>query len=410
MEMQQNVERIGAYLDRRQAEIMAMIERLVNMDSFSMDGEDVDRVGQVVAEWMRQAGFDVEVCGKPAIDDDEAWMRGLGNLVVARTHPREAGPGIVFLAHMDTVFPHGTAARRPFRVEGDRAYGPGVADMKAGVVAAMFAARALSDLGLMPVPMTLMFSPDEEMGSPVTTHLYRELLPGARAVLCAEPGFPVGGVTTERNGSGHMHMRVEGIASHAGRSYEDGASAIVELANKIVAMDRLVDLGRDVKVNTGLIEGGTSANAVAPHAEARLHLTFRTVEDAEQLVRDIRAIAAQTFVPRTHTTLTGGIRLHPLRPWADTMALFDMASRAGDAIGYALRTNMARGASEAGFTSSALGIPSLCSLGPEGAGLHSPDEYLELSTILPRCKILALTAIQAARAFAPSTAAVQPWV
>lgn len=410
MEMQQNAERLGAYLERRQAELMDMIERLVNMDSFSMDGGDVDSVGRVVADWLRQAGFDVEVRDKPALAEDEAWMRGLGNLVVARTHAREAGPGIVFLAHMDTVFPHGTAARRPFRVEGDRACGPGVADMKAGVAAVMFAARALNDLGLMPVPMTLMFSPDEELGSPLTTRHYRELLPGAQAVLCAEPGFPVGGVTTERNGSGHMHLRVEGVAAHAGRCYEQGASAIVELANKIVALDRLVDLERDVKVNTGLITGGTSANAVAPHAEARLHLTFRTLEDAEQLVQDIRAIAGQTFVPRTRTTLSGGIRLHPLRPGADTMALFDMASRAGDAIGYALRTNTARGASEAGFTSSALGIPSLCSMGPEGADLHSPDEYLVPSTILPRCKILALTAIQAARAFAPSTAAVQPWV
>ena len=402
MEMQQHAERIGSYLDRCQAEIMDMIGRLVNMDSFSMDGGDVDSVGRLVADWLRQVGFDVEVRDTPAIAEDEAWMRGLGHLVVARTHPREAGPGIVFLAHMDTVFPQGTAARRPFRMEGDRAFGPGVADMKAGVAAVMFAARALNDLGLMPVPMTLMFSPDEELGSPLTTRQYRELLPGARAVLCAEPGFPVGGVTTERNGSGHMHMRVKGVAAHAGRCYEDGASAIVELANKVVAMDRLVDLERDVKVNTGLIQGGTSANAVAPCAEARLHLSFRTVEDAEQLVRDIRAIAAQTFVPRTQTKLTGGIRLYPLRPRADTMMLFDMASRAGDAIGYALRTNMARGASEAGFTSSALGIPSICSMGPEGAGLHSPDEYLVPSTVLPRCKILALTAIQAAEAFAPT--------
>ncbi|HIU17368.1 MAG TPA: M20 family metallopeptidase [Candidatus Avidesulfovibrio excrementigallinarum] len=402
MEMQQHAERIGAYLDRRQAEIMAMIERLVNMDSFSLDGGDVDNVGRLVADWLRQAGFDVEVRGKPALGEGEAWMAGLGNLVVARTHPREAGPGIVFLAHMDTVFPRGTAASHPFRMDGDRAFGPGVADMKAGVAAVLFAARALNDLGLMPVPMTLMFSPDEELGSPVTTRHYRELLPGARAVLCAEPGFPVGGVTTERNGAGHMHLRVDGVAAHAGRCYEQGASAIIELAHKIVALDKLVDLERDVKVNTGLVDGGTSANSVAPHAEARLYLSFRTVEDAEQLVQDIRAIASRTFVPRTTTTLTGGIRLHPLRPGADTMMLFDMASRAGDAIGYALRTNTARGASEAGFTSSALGIPSLCSMGPEGAGLHSPDEYLVPSTILPRCKILALTAIQAAQAFAPS--------
>ena len=175
-------------------------------------------------------------------------MEKLGNVFSARTPEREAGPGIVFLGHMDTVFPAGTAAARPFRVEGGRAYGPGVADMKAGVVANMFAARALKDLGLIDVPMTLMFSPDEELGAPTATRVYRERISGARAVICAEPGFPDGGVTTERRGSGHFHMRISGISAHAGRCYEDGASAILELAHKIVALEN-----RGIRNTQGII-------------------------------------------------------------------------------------------------------------------------------------------------------------
>lgn len=213
-------------------------------------------------------------------------------------------------------------------MEGGRAYGPGVADMKAGVVANMFAARALKDLGLIDVPMTLMFSPDEELGAPTATRVYRERISGARAVICAEPGFPDGGVTTERRGSGHFHMRISGISAHAGRCYEDGASAILELAHKIVALDAFVDAQAQTIVNTGLISGGNSANAVAPWADARIHITFNTVDAAERLVENVRAVAARTFVPRTTTRISGGIRLHPLEYTADVETLFGMAERA----------------------------------------------------------------------------------
>ena len=359
MELESATGKLNAYFDGRQPEIMGMIERLVNMDSFSEDGEDVNKVGETVSGWMREAGFHTEKIAKPAIDPDESWMEKLGNVFSARTHEREAGPGIVFLGHMDTVFPAGTAAARPFQVEGGRAYGPGVADMKAGVVANMFAARALKDLGLIDVPMTLMFSPDEELGAPTATRVYRERISGARAVICAEPGFPDGGVTTERRGSGHFHMRISGISAHAGRCYEDGASAILELAHKIVALDAFVDAQAQTIVNTGLISGGNSANAVAPWADARIHITFNTVDAAERLVENVRAVAARTFVPRTTTRISGGIRLHPLEYTADVETLFGMAERACAAMGgYTIRRNRALGASEAGFTASVLGIPS----------------------------------------------------
>ena len=395
--------KLDAYLDPQEGDMLRLLERIVNMDSFTTDAQDVDQLGTVLTDWMREAGFQTFMMPKTEAPADEPWQADLGHVFMAKTHGREAEPGIVFLGHMDTVFPKGTAQARPFKIEGDRATGPGVADMKAGVVANMFAARALKDLGLIDVPMTLMFSPDEELGAPTATRVYRERISGARAVICAEPGFPDGGVTTERRGSGHFHMRISGISAHAGRCYEDGASAILELAHKIVALDAFVDAQAQTTVNTGLISGGNSANAVAPWADARIHITFNTVDAAERLVENVRAVAARTFVPRTTTRISGGIRLHPLEYTADVETLFGMAERACAAMGgYTIRRNRALGASEAGFTASVLGIPSICSMGPEGAELHSPSEYLSVDTVLPRCKMIALTAIQAARAF-PST-------
>ena len=396
--------KLDAYLDPQEGDMLRLLERIVNMDSFTTDAQDVDQLGTVLTDWLREAGFQTFMMPKTEAPADEPWQADLGHVFMAKTHGREAEPGIVFLGHMDTVFPKGTAQARPFKIEGDRATGPGVADMKAGVVANMFAARALKDLGLIDVPMTLMFSPDEELGAPTATRVYRERISGARAVICAEPGFPDGGVTTERRGSGHFHMRISGISAHAGRCYEDGASAILELAHKIVALDAFVDAQAQTIVNTGLISGGNSANAVAPWADARIHITFNTVEAAERLVENVRAVAARTFVSRTTTRISGGIRLHPLEYTADVETLFGMAERACAAMGgYTIRRNRALGASEAGFTASVLGIPSICSMGPEGAELHSPSEYLSVDTVLPRCKMIALTAIQAARAF-PSPA------
>lgn len=164
MELESATGKLNAYFDGRQPEIMGMIERLVNMDSFSEDGEDVNKVGETISGWTREAGFHTEKIAKPAIDPDESWMEKLGSMFSARTHERAAGPGIVFLGHMGTVYSPPERRPAPSGWRG-RAYGPGVADIKAGAVANMFAARTSKELGPIDVPMTLMFSPDKVLSS-----------------------------------------------------------------------------------------------------------------------------------------------------------------------------------------------------------------------------------------------------
>ena len=400
MELESATGKLNAYFDGRQPEIMGMIERLVNMDSFSEDGEDVNKVGETVSGWMREAGFHTEKIAKPAIDPDESWMEKLGNVFSARTHEREAGPGIVFLGHMDTVFPAGTAAARPFQVEGGRAYGPGVADMKAGLVANLFAARALKRLGLIDCPMTLMFSPDEELGSPSASRTLAQVLPGARAAINSEPGGPGGLVTVSRKGSGHMFLKVQGKASHAGRCYADGASAILEIAHKTLAIDTFLDLDRGLTVNTGLISGGVSANSVAPWAESRIHLTYRTLEDGQKVVAGIRDAVSRTVIPGTSASISGGLRLYPFERCEAGDKLFGLVKDAGELLGMSIKGQHYDSASEAGFSSS-LGVPTICNMGPEGEHIHSLNEYLVPSSIMKRCKLIALTALQASRVFQP---------
>ncbi len=401
MELSLWKEKIDGWFEGRLPEMLSLLESLVDMDTFSHDGDDVNRAGEFACGWLAGHGFQTQKMEKPPLPEDEQWQASLGNVFRAGTHDPGMGPGVAFIGHMDTVFPAGTAAARPFRCDAaaDRATGPGVLDMKSGLVVNMFVARALNELGLMPVPMTLTFSCDEELGSPSSIPVLGKVLTGAHAVLCTEPGYPGGGVTVERKGSGHMFLEIQGKAAHAGRNYADGASAILELAHKILAINSHLDLEHDITVNAGLISGGSSANTVAPWAQARIHLTFRRLEDGQALVRSIREDVAKTWVPGTSSHISGGIRLYPLTRTPKVEALWKLAEKAGNILGFPVSCIRSTGAAESGFCATALGLPALCSLGPEGLGLHSETEYIMPSTIIPRAKLVALTALQAAHAF-----------
>lgn len=388
---------LDALLDHQENEMLALLERLVSIDSPTADAAGVNRVGELLTGWLAQEGFAVFRLPKPAVPEDEPWQASLGDAFMARTHDANSGPGIGFIGHMDTVFPSGTASSRPFRLDrtADRATGPGVADMKAGLVANLFAARALKQLGLK-CPMTLLFSPDEELGSPTASRALGEHLPGALAVICAEPGGVGQIVTLSRKGSGHMHLKIQGKAAHAGRSYAEGASAILELAHKILAIDAFLDLSRGLTVNTGLISGGTSANSLAPGAEARIHLTYRTLEDGKRTVAGIKEAVSHPVVPGTTATISGGLRLYPLERTPQNDRLFALVQEAGRTLGMNITGQHYESAAESGFCSSQLGIPTICCMGPEGDNIHSVDEFMIPSTLVPRCKLIALTALQAA--------------
>ncbi|MEE7489836.1 M20 family metallopeptidase [Methylobacterium oryzae] len=369
------------WLDGQEGAMLSLLEDLVNIDSGSYDKPGVDAVGIRIAEFL--AGHGIPVTTIP--------VEGYGDALKANV----AGSGggnrpVVLMGHRDTVFPKGEPARRPFRIADGRAYGPGVADMKAGLVMNAFVLAAYHRAGGAPVPLVGLFTSDEEIGSPACRPIIEETARGARAVLNSEPGRPTGNVVTGRKGGVFMQLEVLGRAAHSGGNYADGRSAILELAHKTVAFHALTDLDRGTTVNVGLISGGQSVNTVAPRATCEIDLRYVTPPDREAAMSRITAIVAGSTVPDTTAHLTIKGEFLPLVQDEASRALFETYARVSAGGGHPVAGEFAGGCADSGFTAS-VGCPTLCAVGPVGGKAHSPEEYLEVASLVPRARAMAET-------------------
>jgi glutamate carboxypeptidase len=349
------------WLAGQESAMVDLLARIVNVDSGSGHEEGVRQVAALLRARLDSAGIAVQTLPQP----------GWGDCLLARLpggNPAAQGH-LQLMGHMDTVFPLGTAAERPWRVEGGKAFGPGVADMKSGLVMNVFVAEALARFGGNASPVHLFFSCDEEVGSPACRAVIREVSQGARAVLNAEPGRISGNVVNERKGSYRIDFEVQGVAAHAGINPAQGASAIDALARKIVALHALTDSQPGVTLNVGFVQGGMASNVVAPLAR-------------------IRAIVEEESLPRTSGRIVAQTGTLPMAKTPD--ALLQAYQRSAAQVGFAVEGEFTGGAADSGITSS-MGIPSLCALGPVGGYAHSEREFCDLSTFVPRAQALALT-------------------
>ncbi len=254
---------ITAWLATQQDAMIALLREMVDIDSGSYNKSGIDAVGDVVRRFMAAHSIPVETVHQPKHGDClravVPWDGPAGN----------AGGNVVLMGHRDTVFPDGEVARRPFTILDGVAYGPGVADMKAGLVMNCFVLAAFAKFGGAPAPLLGLFTGDEEIGSPEGRAVIENEARRARVVFNSEPGRVSGNVVTGRKGGVFMQMRITGKAAHSGGNFTDGISAIEELARKIQAMHALTDLDRGITLNVGLVRGGQSVNTVAPWAEGR---------------------------------------------------------------------------------------------------------------------------------------------
>ncbi|MFC5520128.1 M20 family metallopeptidase [Polaromonas jejuensis] len=350
---------------------------LVDIDSNSHDKPGTDRVAQAMQSWLVAEGIDAE--HHAALAD--------GDVLLARLPgARPAEAPVVLMGHRDTVFPTGSVAQRPWRVEGERGYGPGVSDMKSGLVLQCFVLMALRRLPPLPFPVLGLFTADEEIGSQHGRVAIEAHARGARAAFNAEPGRVSGNLVTERKGGANFAIAVTGRAAHAGMNHADGASAIETLARKIQALHALTDYATGVTTNVGLISGGMSTNTVAPSAQAKLDVRFCTLAQREALFAHIQEVVAQPGVQGTHATVTQTSEFLPLEPrWSHDLMQRYQASAAQ--LGFGVAGEFTGGCSDAGFTAS-LGIPTLCGVGPVGAKAHTEAEYCCLDTLVPRAQAL----------------------
>ena len=263
--------------------------------------------------------------------------------------PGGSNKPIVLMGHRDTVFPKGEAGRRPFRIDNGRAYGPGVCDMKAGLVMNAFVLAAYHKFGGAPAPLVGLITSDEEIGSPACRPIIEETARNARAVLNSEPGRPSGNVVTGRKGGVFMKMEVVGKAAHSGGNFEQGVSAIGELAHKIVALHAITDIPRGTTVNVGLISGGQSVNTVAPAAECQIDLRYITPPDRADAMRRIEEIVARATVPGTSATLAIKGEFKPLVQDEGAKALFDTYRAAMQDLGRPLDGEFTGGCADFGL-------------------------------------------------------------
>ena len=368
------------WLASQQQAMQDLLQKVVNIDSGSRDEAGVTAVAHALAERLQAAGVPVQFEAVP----------GYGVLLHAQVNAAGEGAPIVLMGHMDTVFPAGTVAKRPYREEAGRAYGPGVADMKSGLVLNVFVAEAFARCGGLKVPLHLFFSCDEEIGSPATRDLIMDRVRGARAVFNAEPGRVSGNVVTSRKGSMLVEFEVEGVAAHAGINHAAGASAIDALARKTLALHALTDPATGVTANVGVVHGGVVSNMVAPHARAELDLRFTADTNPEDLLARVRAIIEEESVPRTQGRITVARSTLPMKPTPDyLLALYQESART---LGFEVQGEFTGGAADSGLTAS-VGVPTLCATGPVGGHPHTEREYCELTTFVPRAQAVALAVL-----------------
>ena len=368
-------------VEARLPRFLAELETMVNVDCGSYTPDGVNRIADLVVAALGEEGATVErLPHAPA----EGAQR-LGDLVVGRLEGD--GPRVLLIGHMDTVFDPGTAAERPFRVAGGRATGPGVTDMKAGLLAGLHAIAALREAGARPA-VTFVANPDEEIGSPFSTPVIRDLAPSHDAVLVLECARANGDIVSARKGIADYHVTLIGRAAHAGVEPEKGRSAILEAAHQVLALHALNGRWPSVTVNAGVIRGGTRPNVVAERCELQVDLRAATADAFAAAAAEVERIVGSPTLDGVRAELHRTAGHPPMEKGPEAARLVEDAVAIARELGFELRDAATGGASDAN-TTSALGIPTIDGLGPVGGDDHSVDEWLDVTSIVPRTTLLA---------------------
>jgi glutamate carboxypeptidase len=368
-------------LDHLRSQQQAMIELLTELaesESPSQDPQAQTECQRILTEAIEPLGFRVRI---------QPGKTSGGQLIAIPSQRRKGQPIQMLLGHSDTVWPHGTLEKMPIHLTDGKLRGPGVYDMKAGLVQAIFAVKALRDLGIEPSVAPLFFiNSDEEIGSFDSKSNIIRLARVSDRTFVVEPGLGLDGkIKTSRKGVGRFGVRVIGKASHAGLAPEEGISAILELSHVVQALFALNDPAKGITVNVGTIDGGLRPNVVAPEASAHADVRVATQADASDVEKAIFGI--QSAVPGTRLEITGGVDRPPMEKTPGNQKLWQAAKIAADEIGIAIDEGAAGGGSDGNFTS--LYTPTLDGMGAVGDGAHALTEFVFVDRLPERAALLA---------------------
>ncbi len=361
----------------QQDKMLSLLERLVNIDSGTFCKEGIDACGRILAEELEDLGFEIRTV--PETD--------FGNHLLA-DRPGKGNKTLFLSAHLDTVFPAGTAARHPFRIEGGLAYGPGVGDIKGGIVQMLYALKALRDLDSGAPPITVFLTGDEEVGSVRGRPYIEDVARRSSWVLVMEPSSEPHSVGVRRWGLGSFKLRIFGKAAHVLKPDSDGINACRELALKILALESLSDPVSGVKVSVNLVSGGRSRQVTAAEALADIDVRVRHSSQMQQIEDLVKAVAGAAFLPGIRTDLEGKLTRPPLEPNPASELLLRLATEEARKLGFELHPIEEYGGSDGCFTA-ALGVATLDGLGPLTYDMCGDRERIELDSLVPRTALLA---------------------
>jgi glutamate carboxypeptidase len=366
-----------SYFHQRHAEILDTIGQLVTQETPSYDKPRLDVFAEILAGRLSAAGASVEIIAQPA----------RGNHVRARfVHGNETAQPALVLCHYDTVWPVGSLAAHPFRVEDGKAYGPGIFDMQSNLALVEYAIRGVRDLEIaLPRPITVLITSDEEIGSSSSRTLIETEARQAAYVLVMESPLPGGVLKTARKGTGTFTVETIGRAAHAGVDPYKGVNAIAEIAHQVLAVHALADRATGTTVSVGVIEGGAATNVVPARAVAQVDVRSWTQAEADRITQAMAALAP--VLPGAQVVVSGGWNRPPLERSA-TAALFARVQAIGRTLGMELAEGSTGGGSDGNFTG-ALDVPTLDGLGVPGDGAHADHEHILVAEIPARAALLA---------------------
>jgi glutamate carboxypeptidase len=385
--MTSEAQALTAYLEKRLPTYLEELRQLCAIECPTSSKAGVDQAGAWVRRWLESRAWEVR-----------AWPDATAGDSLAATVHGQGKLRVLLAAHLDTVYPVGVATERPLQIDGDILRGPGSADNKSGLLSALYAMAALEDLGLLgPIgAITLMCGGDEETDMRTSLAVMRELAPQHDIALVLEAGRENGDIVGARKGGGHFELETYGRAAHAGVEPQKGAHAVLALAHHIVALQALNGMREGVTVNVGVISGGSVPNAVPDYAQAEIDTRVLRSEDIEPLIAALRAEAAREVVPGVRAELQGGWGAPPMAYTPDIDALARLTDECAQELGFHVRAATTGGVSYANYFAS-LGLPVLDGLAPIGGLDHSPREYIQVSSIVPRTALLALLMLRRAR-------------
>ncbi len=372
---------IAVYIDGHRDAMIDFWRQLVQIESGSANKAGVDAVAHRVQEELDTIGAHTEI----------HEMKRAGNMLVSVLNEDVPEAPVLLLGHMDTVFPDGTVAARPFTLRDGKAYGPGVLDMKGGVTIAVFAMKALKEVGWAKRPVRLVLAGDEEVGH-CDSDCDQQIMEQARGAVAAfncESGRLGNEVVVQRKGALTYRMDVTGIAAHAGNEPEKGRSAILEVAHKVIAIQNLTDWQQGTTYNVGVISGGTVANAVPDTASILIDVRYLKKEYVLNIEAKLQDVAHTTYVNGTKASLTRLSCCIPMERMTETDGLLAKVQDAYASFGMPRPSGITVGGGSDSAYTVAAGVPTICAMGVEGSRHHSPEEYASVESLYARAKALA---------------------